>query len=419
MVSGVYNSRVLQMLILSPRFFRLVRLLLVFLALASAASLADNFKLAEEQLARKIAAVTGPGAIAVELNNRVSVPKADFDTIRRELLTELASLGLHFVPTEQAAATVRFSLSEGLQSYVWIAEISQGTNAPVVVMVTSQRGDGAPMSNPSTLVTLRKNPLWTQELRILDAAVIEGTPSHLIVLDTEKVVAYRYQDNHWLPEQTLSIPRARSWPRDSRGRLALRHDHLLDAYLPGFICQSTAGTRLSLTCRSSDDPWPLGPEQFGLNGFFATTRNYFTGALAPGIGKQATTGPFYSAAILPREKYTLGLFAGVDGQIHMLDGLTDRSAGKLSWGSNIAAIRTTCGSGWQVLASRDGLRSSDAITAYEFLDREPVPTSQALDFPGTITELWTESEGSSAIAIVRNSDTGQYEAFRLTITCNQ
>jgi hypothetical protein len=115
----------------------------------------------------------------------------------------------------------------------------------------------------------------------------------------------------------------------------------------------------------------------------------------------------------------LGLFAGVDGQIHMLDGITDRSAGKLGWGGNIAAIRTTCGSGWQVLASRNGLGSSDTITAYEFPDREPVPVSPALDFAGPITELWTESEGMSAIAIVRNSGTGQYEAFRLTVTCNQ
>jgi len=419
MMSGVYNSRILQMLILSPRLFRLVRLLVVFLLLTSAFTFGGNFTIPEEQIAHRIAAVTGPAAISIEFNNRSAIPKSDFETVRRELLTEIASLGLHFVPTDQAAATIQFSLSEGLQGYIWIAEISQGTNAPVVVMVGSPRGGAALMPRPSTSLILRKNPLWTQDLRILDAALIEGNPSHLIVLDVEKIVAYRFQDNRWQAEQTLPVTHSRAWPRDSRGRLVLRHDRLLDAYLPGVVCQSSAESRLTLSCRPSDDPWPLGPEQFGVNGFFATTRNYLTGALAPGIGKQATTVPFYSAAILPREKYTLGLFAGVDGQIHILDGITDRSAGKLGWGGNMAVIRTTCGSGWQVLASRSGMGSSDAITAYEFPDREPVTVSQALDFTGPVVELWTESDGFGAIAIIRNSNTGQYEASRLTVACNQ
>ncbi|HZQ69583.1 MAG TPA: hypothetical protein VFA68_13760 [Terriglobales bacterium] len=407
------------MLILSPRFFRFVRSLLVFLALSTGPLVASDFKAPEEQLARKIASVTGPGAIAMEFSNRSTLPKSNFDTVRRELLTELASLGLHFVPAEQAAVTVRFSLSEDLQSYVWVAEIIQGTNAPAIRMVTSPRDDSAFSARPAVSMTLRKTPLWSQQVRILDAAVIEGNPSHLIVLDTEKIVAYRYQADHWQAEQSFPIVHSHPWPRDARGRLVLRRDHLLDAYLPGLFCQSSAGSPLALACRPSDDPWPLGGEQSAVNAFFATTRNYFTGALAPGIGKLATTAPFYSAAILPHDKYTLGVFAGVDGQVHLLDGITDRIAGKSGWGSNLATIRSPCGSGWQVVASGDGLGPSDAIGAYEFPDREPVPMSQALEFPGPVTELWTESPGTSAVAIVRDFQTGQYEAFRITVACNQ
>lgn len=419
MSGGVYNSRVLQMLILSPRFFRLVRLLLIFLACFAALSFAADFKAPVQQLAHKIAAVTGPGAVFIDSSNRASLPKSDFDMIRRELLTELASLGLRFVPAEQAAATVRFSLSEDLQNYIWIAEISQGTNAPVVTMAASYRGDTPSVARSLAPLTIRKILLWQQNVRMLDATVIEGSPSHLIVLDTDKIVAYRFQDNRWQAEQSLSIAHPHSWPRDARGRIVLRRDHLLDAYLPGTFCQSSGGKPLVLTCRPSDDPWPLGSEQLGLNGFFASTRNYFTGALAPGIGKQTTTAPFYSATALPRDKYTLGIFAGIDGQIHMLDGITDRSAGKLGWGSNLAAVRTTCGSGWQVLATRNGLGDSDTITAYEFPDREPITASQPLEFPGPVTELWTDSEATNAIAMVRNSETGLYEAYRLTVACNQ
>jgi len=419
MNSGVYNSRILQMLILSPRFFRFVRLLLVFLACSAAFLVADDFRLPEEQLAHKIAGITGPGAVFIEFSNRSSLPKPAFDTLRRELLTELASLGLRFVPADQAAAAVQFSLSQDLQNYIWIAEISQGTNAPVVTMVASSRSDTAPMEHSLAALTIRKTLLWQQNVRMLDATVIEGSPSHLIVLDTEKIVAYRNQDNRWQAEQFLPIVHPHPWPRDARGRLVLRRDHLLDAYLPGTLCQSSGGKTLTLTCRTSDDPWPLGSEQSGLNAFFAPTRNYFTGALAPGIGKQTTAAPFYSATVLPREKYTLGLFAGIDGQIHMLDGITDRSAGKLGWGSNLAAIHSPCGSGWQVLATRDGLGSSDTVTAYEFPDREPIIASQPLELDGPVTELWPESEGASAIAIVRDSETGVYEAYRLTVACNQ
>ena len=45
--------------------------------------------------------------------------------------------------------------------------------------------------------------------------------------------------------------------------------------------------------------------------------------------------------------------------------------------------------------------------------------TQPLEFNGSITALWTESSGSTAIAISRNSEMGGYEAFRLAIACGQ
>ena len=141
--------------------------------------------------------------------------------------------------------------------------------------------------------------------------------------------------------------------------------------------------------------------------------------LAPGVGKQTTAPAFYSAAALPREKYTLWLFATTTGQIHLLDGVTDQTAGKLGWGSDIASLRTSCGSGWQVLATSTGDGPNDSVRAFEIADREPAPVSQLTEFNGTITALWTETAGSSAIAVSRNSEMGRYEAFRLTITCGQ
>jgi hypothetical protein len=159
-----------------------------------------------------------------------------------------------------------------------------------------------------------------------------------------------------------------------------------------------------------------------LGAFYSASRNFFTGVLTPGVGRLTTVGKFYSAAPLPRENYVLWLFAGTDGQIHLVDGVTDQAA-KLGWGSDIASVKTACGSGGQLLATSSARRGpedgTDSVRLYEIADRDPVPVSAVLDFPGEITALWGEAKGDSAIAVVRNHETGEYEAFRLAVACSQ
>jgi hypothetical protein len=62
---------------------------------------------------------------------------------------------------------------------------------------------------------------------------------------------------------------------------------------------------------------------------------------------------------------------------------------------------------------------ADSVRAYEIADRDPAPVSAALEFSGEITALWTEAKGDSAIAVVRNREAGDYEAFRLAVACSQ
>ena len=418
--SNIYNSRIakLGMSILSLRIFRAAILLAVIVFLCGATSLASDWSGPEGQLASKIAAVTGPGAVALDIANRSSLTHVEFEEISRGLRSQLAALGLRFVNADQAAATVRLSLSENLQSCVWVAEIRQGADESSVTMITTPRNGGMPSGRDSAVVTIHKALMWSQPQRILDVAIIDGYPAHMAVLDENHVGVYRLENSHWLPEQSLAITHVRTWPRDLRGRLVLRKDHLLDVYLPGVYCRSTASLSLTLNCYESDDPWPLGTEQLPLNAFFTPSRNYFTGALAPGVGKQTSAPPFYSAAALPRDKYTLWLFAAVDGKVHLLDGISDQVAGKLDWGSDIASIHGACGSGWNILAAGSA-GPRDSLRVFEVLDREPISVSQPAEFPGPITALWTETNGTSAIAVSRNLETGDYEAFRLSFTCGQ
>ena len=190
-----------------------------------------------------------------------------------------------------------------------------------------------------------------------------------------------------------------------------------------------------MNCREGDDPWPISQEWmfsststfptpsasgitvFNLSAFFASTRNFFTGVVTPTIGKLSTVPRFYSAASVPRERYALWLFTAADGKVHLVDGMSDQSS-LLDWGSDIATLKTSCGSGWQVLAtstSRDG----DSVRAYEFPDRDPVAVSPAVEFSGAVSALWTASRGDSAIAVVSNRETGTYEAYRVAVACSQ
>ncbi len=407
---------------LTPLPSRFVTSLLLVLALLLAAPApAQNWAASEEQLAGKIVSATGPKTIALEVLNRSSLSAAKTDDIRRNLLTQLAVMGMHFAPAEQAAATVRLSLSEDLQSYVWIAEIRQGTNASSIVMVSLPRSTPLSVEPEAAAMVLRRIPLWWQPERILDVLVVDGNPARMLVLDTNGVTSYRLQDSRWQAEQSLPIVHSRPWPRDLRGRLILSKDkdHFWNAYLPGVHCRNSAGAPTVMTCYDSDDPWPIGTDLVSLNASFASARNFFSGALSPGVGRQTTAPAFYSAAAVPRDQTTSWLLAAVDGQVHLLDGSTDRVVEKLGWGSDIASVRSGCGSGWQILATGAGEGRSDAVRAFEVIGREPVAVSAPLDVNGVITALWTEFGGTGVVAVAHNPETGRYEAFRLTLTCGR
>ncbi len=424
-----------------PHMLR-VMALLSFLWLAIAAR-ASDWNEPEQQLARKIVAVSGPGAVALTLENRSSLSKRDNEIIQNGLRAALEGAGVRFVAPEQAAATVAIYLSENAASYVWVAEIRQGAGAAVVVMVPVPRPQGRTMAAESVPLSLRKIPLWTQADPILDVAVLEenAAPTHIAVLDAEKLALYRWQAGKWQQEQSFGIAHARPWPRDLRGRLIPAKGHLLDVYLPGMICRSAAALPLMLNCRETDDPWPMVPAALSggslpafpgggtpsmsippMGAFFAPTRNFFTGALTPGVGKFAMVSKFYSAALLPRDKYLLWLFAATDGHVHMVDGVGDQSA-RIAWGSDLTSVKTSCGAGWQVLATSSETNADegagDSIRAYEFPDRDPVAVSAAIDFSGSITALWTEVKGDTAVAVVKDREIGKYEAFRLAVVCSQ
>jgi hypothetical protein len=339
---------------------------------------------------------------------------------------------------------VNVVLSESLREYVWTAEVAIGTDQPRVVLVSLARPPTMATLSSALPITLKKTLLFTQEQPILDAALLDmggGTTSggaRLLVLDSTRVAVYRQQSGHWELETSFPMSHSRPFPRDVRGRLLLRRDHLFDAYLPGTFCRSSAAMPLVVSCFASDDPWPLTPAEnggpglnsaTGVRAFYAPARNFFTGVLSPGVGKISNVPSFYSAAALPRPNYTLWVLAAVDGSVHVVDGITDQAIRGSHFGSDLATVHSNCGLGTQLLVSESGDPERDSLRAYEIPDREPVPVSSPLEFDGSITALWPDASLTSAVAIVKSEvrsedktedkreDTGHYEAYRVSITC--
>jgi hypothetical protein len=370
-------------------------------------------------LGQKIAEVTGPGAVAVEVGNRSSLSKVDVAAVRAAVEGELAGHGVHLADREQAAASVVVALSENVREYVWVAEVQVGKNEKSVVMVAVPRVEAGAVQAAGSGVVLRKQLLWAQEEAVLDVAFLDSpdksSGAHMAILDGSKVTLLHFEKGKWQKDQELPVQHDGAWPRDLRGRLVVGKDHLLDVYLPGVFCSTAQHGGLTLECAAKDEAWPV---EGGLRAGFDARRNYFTGAISPALGKIASVSAFYSAVALPRDRYTLWVFSGADGSVHAVDGMTDQVWRGVPWGSDIAAVHTGCGSGWQVAASGKVDSGNDELKVYDVPDREPMAMSAGLSFPGRITALWAGSE-AQAVAVVRNGDAGRYEAYRVLFSCGE
>ena len=407
-----YNSR--QRMTCLKLFFGLL-LLLMCAAASRAAAPETTWAAPSARLAKEIANISGPGTATLTIRNQSSIPNDEVAVIRRDIEAQLRVNGIQVRSAETAASAIAISLSENLQGWLWVAEVGQGSEVKTA-LVPVARSSGAATAQGGPAMTLKKALIYSQPEAILDFATIHaGSDTHLVVLDAGNVSLYRFTGNKYELEQAFAILHSRTFPRDLRGRLMIARDHLFDAYLPGVICSSSVSTPINVSCRESDDPWPLGSQK----ALFNSAHNYFTGALLPGFGKQVS--PFFTAADVPRSNYTLWIFAGIDGAIHESDGVNERRmAASMSadWGSDLAAVHDACGLGTQILVSSAG-DGPETLRAYEVPDREPVLMSAALGLDGPIVSLWSSIDGTTANVVVHNTTGGRYEAYGISVACGQ
>ena len=413
-----------------------ILVLLLFLAVPSV-SWADSWEDSARELARKIAAVlradasaTGssrsapplsPGeAVFLQLRNLSALGVLEVAGVRRAIEAELQGLGTRFAAESASRAKVLVTLAENLSGHLWVAEVRR-QESNQVVMVAFERAPTARPRSPAPPLFLRKEFVWEQADPILDFALADAagqSAAMLAVLSPTQVAVYEREAAGWNLRQAYPLTTSKPWPRDLRGQLRIIGDFLWVS-LPGMRCHAQTRPAQPLGCEEGEKAWSvgLGPRLFQ-PAEFVSPRNYFSGAAGEGSGSEKLP-PYYSLISFPEGPAILVILAGLDSVR-----VTEPAAGLLAtvpgWGSDLVTLESPCGSGRQVLATRNGdWTEPDGIQAFEFVDRQPVPVSPRVDFEGPVTALWPALDGTTAHGVSRNLKTGRYEAYRLSTACSR
>lgn len=398
------------------RMIRTTRVFSLFVALlcAAAAWAANSWDAPSSEMAKQIAAITGPGTVSLKISNRSSISTDDIPGVRKALDRELHAAGV-IVQAKNASSDVRLTLSQNAQGYLWVAEVQEGSEVKVAMVGVPVATNASSGTAPQ--ISIRARLLYSQTDPILDLAILgAGSDKRLIVLEPAHVKTYTPAGNSWQLTQTFDIPQDAVLPRDVRGLIVPASDHLFDTYLPGMVCTGTTTAEaksIVVSCTNSDDPWPVASQK----AFYNAGRNYFTGVVLPGFGFKLP--PFYSAAQLTTALTTATLFVDITGQVHLFENNSHKMVvGARDWGSDIAGVRSDCGAGAQVLASAAAPGAGDSLRAFEVTGREAVPASVPLSFEGTITALWPSPDATTARVVIRHLQGSRYEAYSVSVACN-
>lgn len=398
--------------------------LVLFLLCVAGAARAQTPVDAAAQLAGKVVAGIGPNrTVVLKVRNLSSLGTAQLAEFRRTLENELASHGMR--PAQGAEGIeVEVTVSENLRGYLAVLQVrSPQEEAPAFVRFDRpERVSAAP---PAETLQLEKQLVWEQAAPMLDFARFRdaGGTELLLLVEPGRVSLREKKDNGWRERGAASLRSDLPWPRDLRGRLLVEGDTFW-VYLPGVVCgglmAATEGASITADCRSSEDPWPLtaGPRVLA-HASFAPRGNSFDGRIHPENGESRTVPPFFSAAAFELEGKTSWLLAGTDGQARLLNSELRQDAVFDGWGSDLASVKTDCGSGWQILVTAAGEASSaDSLRAVE-VKEDQAATRAALGLSGPVTALWPGNEEGTATVITRNLETRRYEAHVVNAACRR
>lgn len=385
---------------------------------------AEQWQAAAAELARQIALVTGPGTISLSVRSLSSIPQEETPRIQGLLEKDLADAGVKVRTGSETNDSVRVTLSQSARQGVWVGEVQQGPDVRVAMVTVALPARATRAPEPE--MVLNRRLLLARAEPVLDVAEVAGAGggTTLIVLGPEEVTFYSSGPSSTGTGQrdlsktaSFTLQHERPFPRDVRGRLEVNGQGW-KAYLPGVVCVGSVSaeteTARGASCSESDDPWPVG----GRSALFHAGRNFFTGVTIPALAGDAA--PFYSEADVSDRRGGLSVESMVSGGFRVVDGgVTRMLSGTRDWGSDIATIKSGCGSGAQVLVSAAGDGEQDALVAYEIDQGRAVAASAPLGLDGRVIAMWAAAARTdgSAMVITEQAEPRRYEVYRVAGTC--
>jgi hypothetical protein len=316
---------------------------------------------AAKELARKIAtALPSQENLSCKIDNASTLKPEDVARISQLVTGEFQSEGVHVSTAGDAAVNVVITLSENWKELVWTAVIRKGDESRAVLLAVPRPAENQAASSAMP-ATIRSERFWEGPEHVLDVARISGTDGKpwLALLLRDKVVIQE-------PTGGLEIPFEPPAMRDPWGKLEPGpNGPTIAISLPSRKCTVDVDARRLVECV---------PEEADLSRTTAS-RDPLTIDLLP-------PGP-------PPPGKGLGLVTA-----------------------------PVCGGADQFLAtSARDYTQTDSLQVFESEPRGPVAMSGELDFPGPIVALHIALDAPRAI--VRNLTTGNYEAYRLYISCGR
>ncbi len=317
------------------------------------------------ELSSEIAKLIPPSSkIDLLLHNISSLAPEDVAPVESMLKTQLANAGVRFAAGNAADMPVQVTLSEGVEGYVVVAQAGSNGNEQVAIATLPHTSANASQMDG---VLLDAKLMWRQSTQILDFA-LPAAPGFsqdlLAVLEPQRLVFYSRD----LGPQWHIVRELRSEPsvatRDWHGHIELSQAGSSgDARWPGGECKGDFLRPASVACSASDqrdETWTSGDSQ------------------APFV--PASGGDAVSIALQCRF-HPIALVTG--------------------------------GGDWT---------QPDFIQAYEIRSANTdgtVPSGSPINFDGPVMSIWPASTPGVARAVVRNLQTGNYEAYVVTATCSQ
>jgi hypothetical protein len=341
---------------------RTLLFLLVLLGMPMAVR-ADALEDSARELADKIAAALPTKSdMSLGVRNSSGLTADDVGRITQALEAELRKQGIRIQTTGFVGAQVAITLSDSIENLVWTAGIHMPDLDKVVLIKVSR-----PLTNrlvsDAIPIMIYSEKFWEGPERVLDAMVVKSSNGDsLLLLLTPVSLVIRKVGNDEV--SVVQIPATEPIARDPAGGMNQSENKVMVRF-PKQICSIDLDTRRLTECHPPASFVPSGSVFESL--------------------KFAVLGP------LPE---------GFSGQI--------------------AQVEITCRTGPVYVLSGSGDYSKpDNVRVFESTVSNGIvtqnPLSDFLHFAGPVMALIPN--GTTPRAIVRNLETGNYEAYGFSITC--